>query len=65
VSNAAICKVCYPLVKGAEAMCREHMLEAALCEIDEINGRTNPEIQKVIAASIGLRVKDLQKSEQK
>jgi hypothetical protein len=29
MSNADICAQCYPLVKGASAMCREHMLEDA------------------------------------
>ena len=60
--NEVVCKVCYPLVKGAKATCREHELEAALNRIDEINNGANPEIQKVLDGSIGVRLPPLPNS---
>lgn len=54
--NEHVCKQCYPLVKGAKALCREHRLETALNHIDEINGGANQEIQKVLDKSLGHRL---------
>lgn len=39
MSNADICPRCYPLMKGAQAMCREHVLEDALRPFVEASKR--------------------------
>jgi hypothetical protein len=62
MSNAAICRRCYPLLVGARSMCREHLLENAVRPFVEASKRYEENSGDFVEAFQSISIADIRRA---